>query len=72
MDDWKRKVCDRGGKVSVEFVELGVVGHWRRRLDDRGGALLSMLRGRWWRGIGGWMDGWTKRARERPAVESAA
>ena len=31
MDDWKCKVCDREGKVSVELVVLGVVEHWRRR-----------------------------------------
>ena len=55
----------------MEFVELGVMVHWRRRLEDRRGAWLSMLRPRRWRGFGGWMDGWTERARIRPTVESA-
>jgi hypothetical protein len=27
---------------SAKFVELDVMGHWRRRLGDRRGACLSM------------------------------
>jgi hypothetical protein len=39
-----------------KFVELGVMGQWRRRLEDRRGACLSMRRLTWWRGVGGWID----------------
>ena len=59
--DWKREVCDREGEVSAKFVELGVMGQWRHRLEDRRRACLSMRRRTWWRGIGGRME----RAKDR-------
>jgi len=54
----KCAVCNQGGEVSVEFIELclSLMGQWHCRLEDRRGACLSMQRQRWWRGIGGWMD----------------
>jgi len=44
-------------KVSVEFVELGVMGQWCRRLKVHREAYSSSQRWSWWRGIGGWVDG---------------
>jgi hypothetical protein len=39
--------------VSVEFVELGVIGQWCRTLEDGREACSSMQRRSCWRWMGG-------------------